>query len=79
MNHNKKLDAGENLSGQMIHTTPQDEANTVLGKDVQLTNSHGCIHLKPMDRDLLEKAGAFAKGTDLVIHAYEKLIPKEFQ
>jgi hypothetical protein len=62
----------------MIHTTPVYGAATTLGKNVNLKSSHGCIHLKPHDRDALEKAGAFIKGTDLTIHQYEETIPKEF-
>jgi hypothetical protein len=77
-NHNKKLDKNERLSGEMIHTTPDDEAATTLGKEVNLKSSHGCIHWKPHDRDELEKAGAFTKGTDLTIHKYDETIPKEF-
>lgn len=78
LNHNKTLDKNERLSGEMIHTTPNDEANTALGKKIKLEESHGCIHLKPLDRDKLEKAGAFTKGTDLTIHQYDETIPVEF-
>jgi L,D-transpeptidase catalytic domain len=77
-NHNKRLDKKEGLSGEMIHTTPDNEAETTLGKEVKLESSHGCIHLKPLDRDKLEKAGAFTKGTDLTIHKYDETIPLEF-
>ena len=79
LNHDKKLDAGESLSGEMIHTTPDAEASTALGQDVHLQSSHGCIHIKPIDRNRFEAAGAYAKGTDLFIHTYEESIPKEFQ
>jgi hypothetical protein len=78
LNHNKRLDKNERLSGEMIHTTPDNEAQTTLGKDVKLESSHGCIHLKPVDRDKLEKAGAFSKGTDLIIHEYDETIPLGF-
>jgi L,D-transpeptidase catalytic domain len=78
LNRNRRLDKNEGLSGEMIHTTPVDEAATALGKEVKLESSHGCIHLKPLDRDKLEKAGAFTKGTDLTIHAYDETIPVKF-
>jgi hypothetical protein len=58
-NNNKKLDKGEFLSGEMFHTTPENEAETALGRNVNLESSHGYIHLKPMDRDRFEKEGAF--------------------
>lgn len=72
LNNNKVLDGKETLSGQMFHTTPQDEANTALGKKVNLTPSHGCIHLKPKDRDLLIAKKAFAPKTLFIVHKYHE-------
>lgn len=69
-NKNRRRDKGENLSGEMIHTTPENEAQEALGQTVSLAPSHGCIHVVPSDRTRLEKAGAFARGTDLRIHPY---------
>jgi hypothetical protein len=76
-NRNRKLGKGEALSGEMIHTTPKNEAQTALGKDVELETSHGCIHVKPADRDRLNRAGAFAPGTDLWVHDYADAVPPE--
>ncbi len=75
-NRNHKLDAGESLSGEMFHTTPLNEAEVELGLPVNLAPSHGCIHLNPTQRDKLRDAGAFAKGTDLIVHKYGEAIPK---
>ena len=71
-NKNKKLDPkrGEALSGEMIHTTPDNEAQVAQGTEVKLEPSHGCIHMNPLDRDKFYTAGAFDKGIDLVIHGY---------
>lgn len=77
-NHNKVLDKGESLSGEMIHTTPTDEANTFLGNPVQLQSSHGCIHLKPLDRDAFEAIGAFKRGTDFIVHGYSEDVSTVF-
>ena len=76
-NRNKKLDAGEALSGEMIHTTPDNEAQAAKGESVALVPSHGCIHVNPVDRDKLYTAGAFAKGNDLIIHEYKEDVPAD--
>lgn len=73
-NGNKVLDAKERLSGQMFHTTPQNEAENSLGLGINLTPSHGCIHLKPADRDFLLGTGAFSPKTTFVVHRYEERI-----
>lgn len=72
LNGNKKLDASEKLSGQMFHTTPANEAEHAQGKPVKLVSSHGCIHLKPGDRDKLMAIGAFRQGTVFVVHSYHE-------
>jgi len=74
-NRNKRLDGGETLLGEMIHTTPEYEGQTERGVPVKLDASHGCIHVAPVDRDKLHTAGAFARGTDLIIHDYKEAIP----
>ena len=72
-NRNKKLDSGERLSGEMIHTTPEDEAASSQNLPVILQPSHGCIHIKPNDRDVLLKTGAFKSGTRLKIYKYHEV------
>ncbi len=78
LNHNKKLDRGETLSGEMIHTTPVNEAQTARSSDVTLESSHGCIHVKPFDRDRFYSSGAFAPGTDFIIHGYDEPLPEKY-
>ncbi len=70
LNHNGILDGGERLSGQMFHTTPVDEANQARGLPVALVGSHGCIHLKPADRDSIFGLGGFLPKTRFVVHTY---------
>jgi hypothetical protein len=71
-----KLSKGEHLMGEMIHTTPDNEAETARNEAVSLESSHGCIHVKPRERDELAKAGAFKRGNKLVVHRYEVHVPK---
>lgn len=73
-NGNKVLDKNETLSGQMFHTTPQNEAENSLGKTIQLGPSHGCIHLNPRDRDTMLNLGAFKPQTTFVVHNYNEKI-----
>jgi len=74
LNNNKILDKTERLSGQMFHTTPQNEAESSLGEKVNLMPSHGCIHLKPSDRDKLIGLGAFKPKTIFIVHSYHEKI-----
>ena len=73
-NNNMILDKNEKLSGEMIHTTPDNEAQTQSGNKVVLAPSHGCIHIKPRDRNLLQGINAFKKGTIFVVHKYNEVI-----
>jgi hypothetical protein len=81
LNHDGRLDGREGLSGEMFHTTPDNEAETAKflkanpGKTsddapVTMYESHGCIHLSPAQRDAFINAGAFKSGMKLVIHSY---------
>jgi len=72
LNGNKKRDKNEPLDGSMFHTTAENEAELKLGKTIDMTNSHGCIHLNPADRAQLTGMKAFRGGMDLVIHPYNK-------
>ena len=70
LNKNRKLDKGESLEGAMLHTTPQNEIENTLPSGVQLEVSHGCIHMKPKDRDALIGMGVLRAGNTIVIHSY---------
>ena len=75
-NANRQRDASKPLMGQMIHTTDVNEAEwTRYPEDpskVKLVPSHGCIHVKPIDRDVFLEAGAFRPGMTLVIFRYDE-------
>ncbi len=72
INNNKNLDKNEKLSGQMFHTTPTNEAENNLGKTINLVPSHGCIHLKPADRDSIFSLGGFKPKTTFIVHSYHE-------
>lgn len=72
LNGNRLLDGAERLSGQIFHTTPENEAEHALGKPILLGPSHGCTHLKPPDRDKLFHQGAFKPKTLFVVHRYHE-------
>ncbi len=71
-NNDGKLDAGETLEGEMFHSTAENEAETAQNKPNFMFRSHGCIHLKPIQRDNLIKTGVFARGRSLIIHTYDE-------
>ncbi|TGO01925.1 hypothetical protein PN36_34390 [Candidatus Thiomargarita nelsonii] len=72
INGNRMLDKNERLSGEMIHTTPENEAQSQSGNTVTLAESHGCIHVKPKDRNKLHTMGAFKSGTTFIVHKYSE-------
>jgi len=75
-NNNLRLDEdkGERLSGEMIHTTPENEAQAATGKEVRLGPSHGCVHIRPQDRNTLLRMNAFKPGTPFVVHEYNERV-----
>lgn len=76
LNGNGRLDGRESLSGQMFHTTPDNEAQQARGLPLALVSSHGCIHIKPPDRDELFKIKAFKEGTPFIVHKYHETYRK---
>jgi hypothetical protein len=81
-NRNRRLDAGERLMGEMIHTTPINEAETAIEAKtgetdlVKLEYSHGCIHIKPIDRVSFLKFGAFQTGNLMIVHGPAEVVPE---
>ena len=54
-----------------VHTTPDDELATVTpGATVSLDNSHGCVHLRPADRDEMMTKGYLKKGRIFEVRPY---------
>ena len=70
LNNNRKLDGKERILGDFIHTTPDDEALTVMKKPIELAESHGCIHVRPHDIDTLITTGYLKVGNVIEVHPY---------
>jgi len=73
-NRNRKLDKGERIMGEMIHTTPVNEAQTSHGEAVTMEFSHGCIHVRPVDLGRLIGQGAVKAGNLLFVHGPGEIV-----
>jgi len=81
-NHDGYLDGNERLSGEMFHTTPDNEAeerryraahpDEIGDPPVRMTRSHGCIHLRPAQLARMMRVGGFRRGMRLIIHSYDE-------
>jgi L,D-transpeptidase-like protein len=69
------LTRGGRRTAYYLHTTPDDEENTAKGLPVQLLNSHGCVHVRPADRDKMEYKKYLKKGTVVIVHKYGEVGP----
>ncbi len=52
-----------------LHTTPADEAAGA--SDFDLVQSHGCLHIRPADRDTMVRKGYLREGTTVIVKSYE--------
>lgn len=52
-----------------VHTTPVDEAAGA--SDFELVESHGCLHIRPKDRDTMVGKGYLRESTTLIVKTYE--------
>ncbi|MDL1984961.1 MAG: L,D-transpeptidase [Deltaproteobacteria bacterium] len=77
LNKNRRLDKnkGEKIHSEFIHPTPNNEASSARGLPVILTESHGCIHVKPKDIDEMSKKGYLKAGNIIIIHKYNEIAP----
>lgn len=73
-NKNWKMDGKEGFLGDFIHTTPGDEARVALKQPIVLSESHGCIHVKPFDIDTLIGNGYIKKGHTIEVHPYSEML-----
>jgi hypothetical protein len=53
-----------------LHTTPADEAATAEGRAFELSQSHGCVHIRPADRDALLAEGLIQRGVRFLVRPY---------
>ncbi len=63
----------EGSPGLYIHTSPDTEEQArVVGPELALDHSHGCLHVQPNKRNELMKNGYLQKGVTLVIKKYDQ-------
>jgi hypothetical protein len=55
-----------------VHTTPETEEQYRRGRPEKLTFSHGCIHIKPSDRDIMIARGYLQAGVRLIVRKYRQ-------
>jgi hypothetical protein len=53
-----------------IHTTPQDEKATAENRPFRLEQSHGCVHIRPADRDKMMRLGYLRAGIPMEVKPY---------
>jgi hypothetical protein len=58
-----------------VHTTPDDEYATAHNIAFSLVQSHGCVHIRPEDRDTMMTAGYLAAGIPFDVRSYEQKGP----
>jgi hypothetical protein len=58
-----------------IHTTPGDEAATAAATAFEMEQSHGCVHIRPRDRDEMMAAGALREGVEVRVMPYGDVGP----
>ncbi len=60
---------------QFVHTTPKEEFAVANKLEVQLDNSHGCIHIVPTDRKTMMDAGYLDEGVEFEVRPYTEKGP----
>ena len=60
---------------QFVHTTPKEEWAVANKLEVQLDNSHGCIHIVPTDRKTMMDAGYLDEGVEFEVRPYTEKGP----
>lgn len=63
------LRSGRQRTVFFIHTTPEDE--WAGDSDLDLVQSHGCLHIRPKDRDAMMRKGYLREGTVVIVKRYE--------
>lgn len=58
--------------GLFVHTSPSDEMVTLSGRTPVLTHSHGCLHIQPAEREIMQARGYLVGGATMIIKGYEE-------
>lgn len=70
LNNDRRMNGKERIMGDFIHTTPYDEVSTTRKVPFQLGESHGCIHVRPLEIDEMINNGYLKKGNTIEVHDY---------
>ena len=62
----------EGSPGLFVHTTPSDERVTLSGRTPELSHSHGCLHIQPAEREIMQANGYLQGGATMVIKGYDE-------
>ncbi len=65
----------DKIRQEMFHTTPINHFQEEFGKEVLLEDSHGCIHIKPVDMKKMLDSGYFSKNNTVIVHTYDESLP----
>jgi hypothetical protein len=55
-----------------IHTVPDDEEATRLSLPFELSYSHGCLHIRPQERDEMMRKHYLAAGVEVEVKRYDE-------
>ncbi len=66
------VDPSRKDEGIYVHTTPKNE-NVKEGELPVLETSHGCIHVRPIARDEMEREGALREGAYIEVKGYDEV------
>jgi lipoprotein-anchoring transpeptidase ErfK/SrfK len=69
------LKKGGQRTAYYIHTTPDTEYAVTNKQFVILTQSHGCIHIRPQDRDEMMSKGYLKEGIHVEVKPYGQVGP----
>ena len=74
-NYSWNMMQGARRTAYYIHTTPDDEAATAEGRLFLLSQSHGCVHIRPADRKEMMDKGYLKKDTKVEVKPYGEAGP----
>jgi hypothetical protein len=69
------LRRGGRRTAYFIHTTPESELATAEKRRYELDQSHGCIHVRPVDRDEMQSRGYLSAGIEVDVMNYGVIGP----
>ena len=62
--------SGSKRTAYYVHTTPEDEKATDNHAGFELSQSHGCVHIRPADRAEMMDLGYLQRGVRMTVKKY---------